>query len=94
MTVGNDWDWRTPHIQRAPREPRSTPYYMAESAKMANGEFAEFCNGCGKLAYCPQCNADLRGKTVCHVSMSTHYRDAECNFNSNWMTEYKREESK
>lgn len=91
----NDWDWRVPVVVRQmPREKRITEFSRTAPHMMQNGQEGRFCDMCGRLAFCPQCNADLRGKTKCHRAMSTHYRDEECTFNPNWMTEYKRKESK
>ena len=86
-----DWDWRVPVVRRQTPQPvRMTRLGMVERATMVNGETGEFCKECKRLAYCPQCAADLRGKTICHVTMSTHYRDTECKFNGNWMHDYAR----
>lgn len=59
-----------------------------ETVEMTNGFLGHFCRNCGRLAWCPQCDQDLTGKTVCHISMATHYRDNECKFNGNWKTDY------
>lgn len=86
-----DWDWRVaPVVRQMPRPERFTRAAQIEYVEMANGQEAKFCRDCKRLAFCPQCGTDLRGKTICHVTVSTHYRDTECKFNGNWMTDYAR----
>lgn len=79
--------------RQTPRPVRLTPIAMVEHAEMVNGETGEFCRDCGRLAFCPQCYEDLRGKTICHVTMGTHYRDGECKYNGEFRTIYARKES-
>lgn len=86
---------RASHIRFAmPLPTRTTPLGMIVYAIMATGKVGEFCRECERLAFCPQCSADLRGKTICHVTMATHYRDTECKFNGNWQSDYRNTEAK
>lgn len=65
-----------------------------EAAEMQNGKEGTFCRHCGKLAYCPQCETELTGKLVCHLEMSTHYRDTECEYNGEWRSDYAKKGTK
>lgn len=92
--MGNEWIGYGEVKRLGPRPVRVTHFAQTEFAILNNGQTGEFCKDCGQLAFCPQCSGDLRGKTKCHVTMATHYRDNDCKFNSNYMHDYAREASK
>lgn len=92
--MGVEWVGGAMYRRSAPRPVRRTNRANVLQAEMVIGTIGEFCIECGQLAFCPECGEDLRGKTKCHLTISTHYRDSECKYNPNATAMYARKDNK